>query len=187
MKLRYHNTIISAEVGDITAQDTDAIVNAANSRLAGGGGVDGAIHAKGGPAIMRELDGIRKAQGGCPPGQAVITTGGCLKAKYVIHTVGPIYSGQANDAAVLANCYRASLQLAQSHGLKTLAFPSISTGAYGYPIEQAAPVAIATVLTQLPGCDFSEIRFILFSDRDYQEYRKELSEGRPGLTVIQPE
>jgi O-acetyl-ADP-ribose deacetylase len=186
VELRRYNTLIRVEVGDITVQDTDGIVNAANSRLAGGGGVDGAIHAKGGPAIMKELDVIRKIQGGCPPGQAVITTGGRLKARYVIHTVGPIYSGRPDDAKVLASCYQSSLKLAHSNGLKSLAFPSISTGAYGYPIEQAAAIAVDTVLAELAGYDFSEIRFNLFSARDYEVYRAALSLDRDGLTVIEP-
>lgn len=187
MELRYRDTVIRVEVGDITEEITDGIVNAANSRLAGGGGVDGAIHARGGPAIMQELDIIRQKQGGCPPGQAVITGGGRLKARYVIHTVGPIYSGRPEDADVLADCYRSSLRLAGSYGLKTLAFPSISTGAYRYPIEAAATVAVDAVLAELAKYDFSEIRFILFSDRDYQIYRELLSLGRTGLTVTQPQ
>ncbi|MDR3588314.1 MAG: O-acetyl-ADP-ribose deacetylase [Negativicutes bacterium] len=187
MELRLHNTLIRAEVGDLTDQDTDGIVNAANSRLAGGGGVDGAVHARGGSAIMKELDAIRQKTGGCPPGQAVVTGGGRLKARYVIHTVGPIYRGRPDDAEVLASCYRVSLSLASGRGLKSLAFPSISTGAYGYPIEPAASVAVETVLAELVGYDFCEIRFILFSARDYQIYRAALAVARDGLTVIRPE
>ncbi len=129
MKAKYRDTIITALVGDITLQDADGLVNAANSRLAGGGGVDGAIHAKGGPAIMRELDVIRARQGGCPAGQAVITGGGELAARYVIHTVGPVYDGRPSDPELLAACYANSLRLAREHGLRSLAFPSISTGA----------------------------------------------------------
>lgn len=184
MILKCHDTLIVARQGDLTLEDAEAIVNAANSRLAGGGGVDGAIHAKGGPAIMRELDVIRVKTGGCPAGQAVITGGGALAARYVIHTVGPIYSGRPGDADLLAACYRSSLALADQHGLKTVAFPSISTGAYRYPIADAASVAIATVLAEMPRYRFSEIRFILFSDRDYQIYRRILAAER-GLTTIE--
>ena len=124
--------------GDITQADTEAIVNAANSRLAGGGGVDGAIHRAGGPEIMAECRKI----GSCPTGEAVITTAGRLKAKKVIHTVGPIYRGRAEDPRLLANAYLNSLDLAAERGLRTVAFPSLSTGAYGYPLEAAAKVAL---------------------------------------------
>jgi O-acetyl-ADP-ribose deacetylase (regulator of RNase III) len=179
MKARYRDTLITALVGDITVQDADGLVNAANSRLAGGGGVDGAIHARGGPAIMRELDVIRAGQGGCPAGQAVITGGGNLAARYVIHTVGPVYSGRPADAELLAACYTNSLRLAREHGLRTLAFPSISTGAYRYPIEAAAPVAIAAVLDALAEYPLAEVRFVLYSARDYGIYRRLLAaDGR---------
>lgn len=179
MKTRYRDTLITALVGDITVQDADGLVNAANSRLAGGGGVDGAIHARGGPAIMRELDVIRARQGGCPAGQAVITGGGALAARYVIHTVGPVYSGRPSDPELLAACYLSSLRLAHEHGLRTLAFPSISTGAYRYPIEAAAPVAIAAVLDALTPHPLAEVRFVLHSARDYEIYRRLLAaEGR---------
>lgn len=183
MRIKYHGTLITVAVGDITVQDTDAIVNAANSRLAGGGGVDGAIHAKGGPAIMRELDVIRNRQGGCPTGEAVITGGGTLAARYVIHTVGPVYSGRPADADLLAACYRSSLSLAHRHGIKSLSFPSISTGAYRYPIAEAAPIAINTVLGELPAYSFSEVRFILFSERDWEVYKRVFA-GHSGLTII---
>lgn len=184
MILKYHDTLIKACQGDLTLQEADAIVNAANSRLVGGGGVDGAVHARGGPAIMRELDIIRAKNGGCPTGQAVITGGGALAARYVIHTVGPIYSGRPADAGLLAACYRSSLALAHQHGLKTVAFPSISTGVYHYPIAAASSIAIATVLAEIPRYRFSEIRFILFSDRDYQTYRQILL-AEHSLTTIQ--
>jgi len=187
MKLQQHNTVIIAEVGDITKQAVEGIVNAANSQLAGGGGVDGTIHNQGGPLIMRELDVIRRERGGCPTGEAVITTGGQLKARYVIHTVGPIYSGRDDDAELLAACYHSSLKLAQAYNLKSLAFPSISTGTYRYPIEQAAPIAIDTVLTSLSDYDFTEIRFVLFSRRDYEIYKTILTQERAGLIVIQPD
>ena len=158
--------------GDLTLQDTEGLVNAANSRLLGGGGVDGAVHRRGGPEIMRELDGIRSRQGGCPAGQAVLTGGGLLSARFVIHTVGPVYSGKPEEAAVLANCYRSSLQLASEHGIQTLSFPSISTGIYGYPIALAAPVALRTVLAVLERQTFREIRFVLHSPDDYRVYER---------------
>ncbi len=160
--------------GDITQADTQAIVNAANSRLAGGGGVDGAIHRAGGPEIMAECRKI----GGCPTGQAVITTAGRLKAEKVIHTVGPIYQGTPRDAELLAECYRNSLALAAEHGLRSIAFPSISTGAYGYPLEDAARVALAAVKEGIeahPGA-FDEVRFVLFGSRAFDAYRRALEE-----------
>jgi O-acetyl-ADP-ribose deacetylase (regulator of RNase III) len=175
MKGKFRDTLITALVGDITLQDADGLVNAANSRLAGGGGVDGAIHARGGPAIMRELDLICARQGGCPAGQAVITGGGKLAARFVIHTVGPVWGGRPQDPELLASCYLSSLRLAHRHGLRTLAFPSISTGVYRYPIEEAAPVAIAAVLAALPEHPLAEVRFVLFSARDYEVYRRLLA------------
>lgn len=170
MAFRYGNTLIRLVQGDITTQDTDALVNAANSRLVGGGGVDGAIHARGGPAIMAELNVIRQRQGGCPTGEAVITTGGQLSASYVIHTVGPIYRGREDDAVKLAACYKNSLAVAAAHGIASLSFPSISTGVYGYPIKDAAPLALTTVWDELGHYNFAEIRFVLFSQQDYQVY-----------------
>lgn len=144
MKFEVNGSTIELVRGDITSQDTDAIVNAANSRLAGGGGVDGAIHRAGGPSIMEET--WSKYPGGCSTDCAVITGGGDLKAGYVIHTVGPIYrGGERGEAGLLALAYRESLRLASKHGLKSIAFPSISTGAYRYPIAAAADIAISTV------------------------------------------
>jgi O-acetyl-ADP-ribose deacetylase (regulator of RNase III) len=155
--------------GDITAQATDAIVNAANSSLRGGGGVDGAIHRAGGPSILAECRGL----GGCATGDAKITGGGRLAARYVIHAVGPIYrDGTCGEAALLASAYRRSLEVAGEHGVRTIAFPSISTGAYGYPIGAAAGIALETVAACLAGQDqIALVRFVLFSDADLAVYQ----------------
>src|SRR4030095_8564382 len=136
--------------GDITKQKVDAIVNAANSSLMGGGGVDGAIHHAGGPAILKECKKIVAKQGGCPTGEAVITTGGSLPARFVIHTVGPVWNGgKNNEQEKLSNCYKNSLRLALENKLETIAFPNISTGIYGYPKKEAAQIAIQTVTAVL--------------------------------------
>jgi len=160
--------------GDITTETTQAIVNAANSRLVGGGGVDGAIHAAGGPAIMAECRKI----GGCPAGQAVITTGGNLKAQYVIHTVGPIYrEGVQGEEKLLASAYLKSLELASAKGIRSISFPSISTGAYGYPVKEAARIALKTTvdyLTEHPGIDL--VRFVLFGAVDLEVYEETLKD-----------
>lgn len=162
-------------LGDITAQEVDAIVNAANSRLVGGGGVDGAIRGAGGPAIEEECARIRAQQGGCPTGSAVITGAGRLPARFVIHAVGPVWQGGGHgEAELLAGAYRASLALAARHGARTIAFPSISTGAYGYPIAQAARVALRTVLRELASGPFDEVRFVLFSPADFADYAEAL-------------
>lgn len=159
--------------GDITRQETDAIVNAANSRLAGGGGVDGAIHRAGGPEIMEECRRI----GGCPTGQAVITTAGWLLAKKVIHTVGPIYQGLPEDARLLASAYVSSLNLAAHHALRTVSFPSLSTGAYGYPLDEAAAIALKAVRGGILAHEeaFDEVRFVLFGQVAYEAYSLALS------------
>jgi len=153
--------------GDITEQDTDAVVNAANRSLMGGGGVDGAIHRKGGPKILEECKKIRETEWpeGLPTGKAVITTGGNLKARYVIHTVGPVWRGGSHgEPELLAEAYRNSLKLAVSKGLKTIAFPAISTGAYGYPIEEASRIALRTVREFLEREDgLDEVVFVLFT------------------------
>jgi O-acetyl-ADP-ribose deacetylase (regulator of RNase III) len=166
--------------GDITDLDTEAIVNAANSSLMGGGGVDGAIHRKGGPQILEECKRIRATEypDGLPTGEAVITSGGNLKAKYVIHTVGPIWHGGTHgEPKLLAEAYRNSLKLAVSKGLKTIAFPSISTGAYGYPIEKASRIAISTVKEFLEKENkLEKVVFVLFSKRDFEIYRKTAEE-----------
>jgi len=161
--------------GDITEQETDAIVNAANPTLMGGGGVDGAIHRKGGPRILEECKEIRATEypDGLPTGKAVITSGGNLKAKHVIHTVGPVWrGGRSGEPELLADAYRNSLKLAVSKGLKTIAFPSISTGAYGYPIEKASQVAVSTVKDFLEKEDALDmVVFVLFSRRDFEIYK----------------
>jgi O-acetyl-ADP-ribose deacetylase (regulator of RNase III) len=161
---------VKVATGDITAQKVDAIVNAANSTLLGGGGVDGAIHRNGGPQILAECRNIRRAQypKGLPPGQAVITTGGNLPARHVIHTVGPIYGyHQGSEATLLADCYRNSLSLAVAHKLQTIAFPAISTGAFGYPAHEAAHIVSETLTAFLAQDDsLQEIRLVFFMPRD---------------------
>lgn len=178
MKIKINNSTLELIRGDITVQETDAIVNAANSTLAGGGGVDGAIHRVGGPTIMEETR--RKYPGGCAPGRAVITGSGDIKADYVIHTVGPIYrGGDRGEAGLLASAYRESLRVASEHELTSIAFPSISTGAYGYPIAAAADIAISTVKMYLRDHPEIElIRFVLFSDRDFNVYQAILDNTR---------
>ena len=162
--------------GDITRERVEAIVNAANSSLMGGGGVDGAIHRAGGPAILDECRRIVEARGPLPAGEAVITTGGRLPARRVIHTVGPRWrGGDRGEAATLASCYRNSLALAAAEGLASLAFPSISTGAYGYPISEASVVAVGAVADVLKaGSPLRQVRFVLFSDADLEAYRRAL-------------
>ena len=149
---------------DITESTTDAIVNAANSSLLGGGGVDGAIHRAGGPAILAECRQIVSKIGRLPSGQAVMTTGGRLAAKYVIHTVGPIYrDGKGNEAETLASCHRESVRLADEKGLDSISFPAISTGAYGYPVDDAAPIALSAVAAALRSANnVKTCRFVLF-------------------------
>jgi O-acetyl-ADP-ribose deacetylase (regulator of RNase III) len=160
--------------GDITEMETDAIVNAANSSLMGGGGVDGAIHRKGGPKILEECKKIRATEWpeGLPTGKAVITSAGNLKARYVIHTVGPIWrGGNRGEPELLGQAYQNSLRIAVSNGLKTVAFPSISTGAYGYPIGDASCIALKAVKDFLEKEDkLGEVIFVLFSERDLKVY-----------------
>lgn len=163
--------------GDITEQATDAIVNAANTGLLGGGGVDGAIHRRGGPAIRAECRRIRAERGGCPTGQAVITTAGRLPARYVIHAVGPVWSGgRRGEDDLLASAYRSSLRLAAELGLRSIAFPSISTGAYRFPVERAAGIALRTVRDFLLGEPHAleEVRFVLFTPADLAAYEHAL-------------
>jgi len=157
---------------DITKETTEAIVNAANSSLLGGGGVDGAIHRAGGPSILAECKRIIAKIGTLPAGKAAITTGGRLPAKYVIHTVGPVYrGGRQNEAEALASCYRESIRTSDDHGIKSLAFPSISTGAFGYPDPEAAEIAVRTMVEALPPCAHVEhVRFVLFDTATCKTY-----------------
>jgi O-acetyl-ADP-ribose deacetylase (regulator of RNase III) len=174
MEVKVGSATLELVEGDITQQDTEAVVNAANAALRPGGGVDGAIHRAGGPAIEAEC----RRLGGCPTGEARITTGGNLKARYVIHTVGPVYrDGFHREPELLASCYRESLKLASAQGIKSLAFPSISTGVYGYPMADAARVALKTVtdyLAQHP--EIERVRFVLFGRTAYKVYEKALEE-----------
>jgi len=158
--------------GDITKIKVEAIVNAANSSLMGGGGVDGAIHRAGGPTILEECRKIIAKQGSCETGEAVITTGGNLPAKFVIHTVGPVWNnGKKNEAALLAACYQNSLKLAIEHNLSSIAFPNISTGIYGYPKEEAARIAINAVTQFLDQNDLiTKVYFVCFDEENYQLY-----------------
>lgn len=170
------STTISLIKGDITRIQADAIVNAANSSLLGGGGVDGAIHRAGGPEILEACRKIRNRQGGCATGEAVITTAGKLPAKFVIHTVGPVWNkGDNREEELLANAYRNSLQLALDNGVKTIAFPNISTGIYHFPKEKAATIAVETVRSftaSHPGIE--EIIFVCFDEENYSLYRQRL-------------
>jgi O-acetyl-ADP-ribose deacetylase (regulator of RNase III) len=164
-------------MGDITKIAADAIVNAANGSLLGGGGVDGAIHRAGGKAILEECMRIRARQGGCQVGEAVITTGGKLPAKYVIHTVGPVWSGgNCNEEELLAQAYLNSLKLALTRQVQTLAFPNISTGIYGFPKDKAAPIAIQTVGDFLAANEIVQrVTFVCFDEENYEIYRSILA------------
>ena len=175
MKVEMHEVVLELVEGDITRQETEAIVNAANSSLLGGGGVDGAIHRAGGPEILAEC----RKLGGCDTGDAKITTGGRLKARYVIHTVGPVYwrEGTGRAAELLASAYRRSLEVAAENGVRSVAFPSISTGAYGYPLDEAAPIALQTVIDYLAAQEeggIELVRFALYGWRAYQVYQRAL-------------
>jgi O-acetyl-ADP-ribose deacetylase (regulator of RNase III) len=176
MEFKVGNATLELIKGDLTDVEADAIVNAANSTLLGGSGVDGAIHSKGGPKILEECKRLRATEwpDGLPTGCATITTGGNLKAKHVIHTVGPIWRGGFHDEAkLLKQAYRSSLKLAVANGLKKVAFPSISTGAYGYPVEEASRIAVAAVKEFLEKEDKLErVIFALFSKRDFEVYLK---------------
>lgn len=174
MKRNVQKSTLEVVQGDITQQDTEAIGNAANSALAGGGGVDGAIHRAGGSTVMAELRAKFK---GCPTGSGVITGGGNLKAKYVIHAVGPRYSGSSKDPELLSSAYRKSLELCSQNKISSVAFPSISTGIYGYPVEEASRIALKAVIGYLK--DHPEIklvRFVLFDSNTYRVYEGALKE-----------
>ncbi len=162
---------IELKQGDITTLNVDAIVNAANSSLLGGGGVDGAIHKAGGKHILDKCILIRNKQGGCPTGEAVITTAGKMPAKFVIHTVGPIYKdGKHQEAKLLAKCYINSLNIATQNKCKSIAFPNISTGVYGYPKEEAAQIAYKTV-SEYETSNIEKVIFICFDDENYNLYQ----------------
>jgi O-acetyl-ADP-ribose deacetylase (regulator of RNase III) len=169
---------LTLKEGDITKQETEAIVNAANSSLMGGGGVDGAIHRAGGPSILFECKEIVKSMGRLPPGQAVITTAGDMPSRYVIHTVGPIWRGGGQDEArTLASCYTESLKLAQQRGIGSVSFPSISTGAYGYPLDEAARVSLETVARFLEEEDgVEEVVFVLWGKEALEAHRRALKD-----------
>ena len=177
MEVTVNKTKVSIIRGDITRQGTDAIVNAANSSLMGGGGVDGAIHRAGGPAILEECKRIVARQGRLPTGKAVITTGGNLKARYVIHTVGPIWhGGSANEAELLKSAYYECLKLATENRLAGISFPSLGTGAYCYPVDEAATIAVSTVVSFLreQATSLKDVVFVMFDSRTYQSYRSAL-------------
>ncbi len=177
METKIGKTKLSLIQGDITLQETEAIVNAANTSLLGGGGVDGAIHRAGGPKILEECKAIRAKQGGCPTGEAVITSGGNMKTKYVIHTVGPVWSGgNRGEEQLLRNAYYNSLDLAREKGIKSVSFPSISTGVYRFPIDKASRIALNTVKEFVQEHNFVEVRFTLFSERDLKAYEDALKE-----------
>jgi O-acetyl-ADP-ribose deacetylase (regulator of RNase III) len=163
--------------GDITEQEVDAVVNAANSSLMGGGGVDGAIHRRGGPQILEECRRIRAEQhpDGLPTGQAVATTAGRLPAQWVIHTVGPVHSSREDRSHLLASCHTEALHVADELGAQTVAFPAISTGVYGYPLDEAAPVAVRAV--READTRVREVRFVLFDGAAYEAFERALAEG----------
>ena len=175
MEIKLDKTTIRLIKGDITKESVDAIVNAANSSLMGGGGVDGAIHKAGGPLILEDCKKIVAKQGELPTGEAVITTGGNLLARFVIHTVGPVYhGGNIDEQNLLRNAYYNSLKIGAKNNIKTIAFPSISTGIYGYPIIEASKIAFNTVVEYINKVDtsYQEIRFIVFSDNDFNVYKQ---------------
>jgi O-acetyl-ADP-ribose deacetylase (regulator of RNase III) len=179
MRIEIKNRSLSLIEGDITVSSTEAIVNAANSELSGGGGVDGAIHRAGGPVILKECKKIIEKQGKLPTGKAVITPGGNLKAKYVIHTVGPIWhGGNRKEVGLLTSSYEESLRLAEENNFQSISFPSISTGAYGYPVYEAAKVALKTVISFLKdeASSIREVVFVLYGYKTYDAYQVALSE-----------
>ncbi|MBV7694125.1 O-acetyl-ADP-ribose deacetylase [Streptomyces sp. TRM70350] len=166
--------VITLVQGDITEQSADAIVNAANSSLLGGGGVDGAIHRRGGPAILAECRRLRASTygEGLPTGQAVATTAGELDARWVIHTVGPVHSQQEDRSGQLASCYRESLRVADELGARTVAFPAVSAGVFGWPLDDAARIAVETV--RATPTSVAEVRFVLFDQRAYEAFARQV-------------
>ena len=183
LEVKIDSKIIKLVLGDITRENTEAIVNAANKSLRGGGGVDGAIHKAGGPAILREC--IEKFPSGCETGEARITTAGLMAAKYVIHTPGPIYhDGTKEESELLKNCYKNSLLLANEYNIKSVSFPSISTGIYRYPIDQACKIALNTILDHLFQTGIEEVHFVLFSPSDFDVYKKNLMEIKKGNRIF---
>ena len=176
MKLVMNSMTIEVIQGDITKSELDCIVNAANTSLLGGGGVDGAIHRAGGRQILDECIQIRSTQRNCPVGEAVITTGGRLQAKYVIHTVGPVWNGgNSHEPEKLSNCYRNTLNLAVEKGIKSIAFPNISTGIYGYPKDKAAEIALTTVADFVENnAAIERIQFVCFDHENYDIYLERL-------------
>ncbi|WP_019632839.1 O-acetyl-ADP-ribose deacetylase [Actinomadura atramentaria] len=170
---------ITLVLGDITEQRVDAVVNAANSSLLGGGGVDGAIHRRGGPEVLEDCRRLRASQygGGLPTGQAVATTAGRLPARWVIHTVGPVYSRRADRSELLASCYRESLRTADDLGAETVAFPAVSAGIYGWPVDDAARIAVTTV--RATPARVREARFVLFTADVYAAFQQALAESAP--------
>jgi O-acetyl-ADP-ribose deacetylase (regulator of RNase III) len=169
---------VTLVLGDITEQDVDAVVNAANSSLFGGGGVDGAIHRRGGPAILAECKQLRATDwpDGLPTGQAAVTTGGGLPARWVIHVVGPVYAKREDRSHLLASCYREALRRADEIGARTVAFPAVSAGIYGWPIDDAARIAVSTV--RATPTQVEEARFVLFSQDAYDAFEEAMQEGR---------
>jgi O-acetyl-ADP-ribose deacetylase (regulator of RNase III) len=180
MEVQVGAAVLALWLGDITKLAADAIVNAANSRLAGGGGVDGAIHRAGGPSIMAELDQIRARAGGCPTGSAVLTGAGRLPAKFILHAVGPVYrDGRRGEPELLASCYRTCLRMAEDHGARTVSFPSISTGAYGYPLGEAADIAVREVLEFLrrPECRIERVTLVSFDRASLEAHERALRQA----------
>jgi O-acetyl-ADP-ribose deacetylase (regulator of RNase III) len=176
MQAQINRTTLELVQGDITELDTDAIVNAANERLAHGGGVAGVISRKGGPAIQRESDAWVHQRGRVPTGSAAITSGGRLRARHVIHAVGPVYDGTARSAELLASAVRAALHMADDHGLKSVALPAISTGIFGYPMEEAARVMLRAAIAVLEGeTGLERVAFCLYSQRAFDVFARELA------------
>ncbi|HEY76986.1 MAG TPA: macro domain-containing protein [Thermoflexia bacterium] len=180
MRRQINRTVLELVQGDITELDTDAIVNAANERLAHGGGVAGVISRKGGPAIQRESDEWVRRHGPVPTGSAAITSGGNLKARYVIHAVGPVYDGTPRSAELLASAVRSALRMADEHNLKSIALPAISTGIFGYPMEEAAEVMLRTAIEYLEGeTGLERVLFCLYGESAYRVFEETLERLRP--------